>query len=633
MSPAPAPTVAPLTAPGPGSLPFEVVERKGMGHPDTICDAPAEQLSVALSRAYRERFGVILHHNVDRGLLSAGAARPAFGGGEVEEPIVAVLGARDRAVDLGVLGRAEAGTVLIHEVQVGLPRDLLGEEGEHLVRPGDPARQHEETALRDPVLVEDQVANLAVHLTYGGPIHFDVGAHLGVSAREVGVAVLHVRHVDVDDAVEQGERLEAVVTAGVVDERKPQAPLRRLVHGGDDLGDHVARRDEIDVVAALVLELEHHARDLGRVHLAADPLLRDVPVLTVHAAETAPREEDRARAPPAANRILLAVVGAVARDDCTLAGTAHRAGGRHAAVDVAVPGAEVAVLEMPVRLVGAARDLAALEERHVGGHDLRPARSRRATAALRRIRARVHHVGRSAPAISGTNRALPTSPALTSFPSRLRNLATISSPPGPIGCTSRPSSASCSTSAGGTKGNAAATMTAWKGARLGPEHAVAEDDHDIVDAGGDQILAGLRRQVGQPLDRVDPAYEGGEDRRLIAEPGPDLEDPLVAPQVERLDHHGDERRLGRHLPVSDRDRAVGARECRPLRRHKPLARNRPNRLEDACIAHPRAPGGVDEHRPRTVPRASHFLQVPQPDATSGGHLLGIRIALAESGER
>jgi hypothetical protein len=50
----------------------EVVERKGLGHPDTICDALAEicdalaeALSQALCREYRNRFGAILHHNVD----------------------------------------------------------------------------------------------------------------------------------------------------------------------------------------------------------------------------------------------------------------------------------------------------------------------------------------------------------------------------------------------------------------------------------------------------------------------------------------------------------------------------------------------------------------------------------------
>jgi len=65
----------------------EFVEHKGAGHPDTVCDALADALSVGLSRLYLERFGEILHHNVDKALLRGGQSRPAFGGGEVVSPI------------------------------------------------------------------------------------------------------------------------------------------------------------------------------------------------------------------------------------------------------------------------------------------------------------------------------------------------------------------------------------------------------------------------------------------------------------------------------------------------------------------------------------------------------------------
>src|SRR5579883_2619317 len=72
----------------------EIVERKGRGHPDSICDALAEELSLGLSRFYRERFGVILHHNVDKVLLWGGQARSAFGGGEVVRPMEIYLSGR-----------------------------------------------------------------------------------------------------------------------------------------------------------------------------------------------------------------------------------------------------------------------------------------------------------------------------------------------------------------------------------------------------------------------------------------------------------------------------------------------------------------------------------------------------------
>lgn len=47
----------------------EIVERKGLGHPDTICDALAEETCRALCHAYLEAFGAILHRNVDKILL------------------------------------------------------------------------------------------------------------------------------------------------------------------------------------------------------------------------------------------------------------------------------------------------------------------------------------------------------------------------------------------------------------------------------------------------------------------------------------------------------------------------------------------------------------------------------------
>src|SRR3990170_4378815 len=47
-------------------LDTEVVERKGFAHPDTLCDALAEELSLALCRTY------------------VGRAAAAFGGGKID---------------------------------------------------------------------------------------------------------------------------------------------------------------------------------------------------------------------------------------------------------------------------------------------------------------------------------------------------------------------------------------------------------------------------------------------------------------------------------------------------------------------------------------------------------------------
>lgn len=72
----------------------EIVERKGVGHPDYICDAIMEEISVALSKEYLSRHGKVLHHNIDKGLLVAGQVEHKLGGGEVIEPMQIIIGDR-----------------------------------------------------------------------------------------------------------------------------------------------------------------------------------------------------------------------------------------------------------------------------------------------------------------------------------------------------------------------------------------------------------------------------------------------------------------------------------------------------------------------------------------------------------
>jgi S-adenosylmethionine synthetase len=69
----------------------EVIERKGLGHPDTICDEICEQVSRNLSKAYIENFGKVLHHNIDKALLVAGQSKPKFSGGKVTKKIRIII--------------------------------------------------------------------------------------------------------------------------------------------------------------------------------------------------------------------------------------------------------------------------------------------------------------------------------------------------------------------------------------------------------------------------------------------------------------------------------------------------------------------------------------------------------------
>src|SRR3972149_4306443 len=82
------------SGPKTADLDVEIVERKGIGHPDSMCDAIMEDVARALSRAYRERAGTVLHFNCDKALLVAGQVALQWGGGRVLEPMRLVMGDR-----------------------------------------------------------------------------------------------------------------------------------------------------------------------------------------------------------------------------------------------------------------------------------------------------------------------------------------------------------------------------------------------------------------------------------------------------------------------------------------------------------------------------------------------------------
>jgi S-adenosylmethionine synthetase len=118
----------------------EVVERKGLGHPDTICDRIVEAASRRLCDLYVEEAGRVLHHNLDKALLVAGASEPRLSGGAVTEPMRLILAGR--ATD-----RWDGGSVAVDAVTVEAALDWVRghlrfvEPGTHLVvecavRPG-----------------------------------------------------------------------------------------------------------------------------------------------------------------------------------------------------------------------------------------------------------------------------------------------------------------------------------------------------------------------------------------------------------------------------------------------------------------------------------------------------------------
>lgn len=76
-----------MQGPSVGQGAMEIVERKGIGHPDSLCDGAAEALSIELCKFYLEHGGKILHHNVDKAVLVGGSTKVTFGGGTITAPM------------------------------------------------------------------------------------------------------------------------------------------------------------------------------------------------------------------------------------------------------------------------------------------------------------------------------------------------------------------------------------------------------------------------------------------------------------------------------------------------------------------------------------------------------------------
>jgi S-adenosylmethionine synthetase len=70
---------------------IEIVERKGVGHPDSMADGFAEAVSRALCNEYIRKCGTVLHHNTDQVEVVAGRSQPEYGGGELISPMYVLL--------------------------------------------------------------------------------------------------------------------------------------------------------------------------------------------------------------------------------------------------------------------------------------------------------------------------------------------------------------------------------------------------------------------------------------------------------------------------------------------------------------------------------------------------------------
>jgi S-adenosylmethionine synthetase len=70
-------------------MPIELVERKGIGHPDTLADMIADEFSNRYSRFCLDKFGVIPHHWADKVTLVGAKSEIGYGTSKLLRPIKA----------------------------------------------------------------------------------------------------------------------------------------------------------------------------------------------------------------------------------------------------------------------------------------------------------------------------------------------------------------------------------------------------------------------------------------------------------------------------------------------------------------------------------------------------------------
>ncbi len=210
--------------PLPARVGAEVVERKGVGHPDTMSDGLADALGVALCREYLARFGAVLHHNVDKALLAGGASRPRFGGGEVVEPAEVILAGR-ATTDVG--GARVDLDAIVREVVARWLRDHL--------RYVDPARH-----VRVGHRVRAGSADLTALFSAGDALANDTSIGVGHAPRSpLEAAVLAAegalaRERAAWPALGEDTKVLGVERAGARELTVAVAMVDRHLGGGDD---------------------------------------------------------------------------------------------------------------------------------------------------------------------------------------------------------------------------------------------------------------------------------------------------------------------------------------------------------------------------------------------------------------
>jgi S-adenosylmethionine synthetase len=254
-----------------GQQMVELVERKGVGHPDSICDAIMEAVSIALSRTYIEQAGRVLHHNIDKGLLVAGQTTPALGGGTVNTPMRIIFG--DRAtvkwnghhIDIEEIARATASRWLTDNLRFIDPAKHIIFQNE--IQPGSPelldiferqsvGANDTSAAVGYAPLTETEQIVLATEQLLNSPDYKKRYPEAGEDVKVMGAR--------------QGQELSLTVALAFVDrfipDEKSYFEIKAAI--SEDLHIHLQEElKELDMVAIDINTLDSPGRGLGGMYL------------------------------------------------------------------------------------------------------------------------------------------------------------------------------------------------------------------------------------------------------------------------------------------------------------------------------------------------------------------------------
>jgi S-adenosylmethionine synthetase len=217
----------------------ELVERKGLGHPDSICDGIAETVSRKLSQSYREEFGKVLHHNTDEVQLVAGESSPGLGGGELEKKIYVLLTGR-------ATKQFEGKEVPVDEIALKAAREYIDKNFDVL------GSEHVEFESRIGETSTDLKTIFSDTAPLSNDTSFGVG-HAPLSPPERTVKRLEERlHIEIPEvgedvkvmALRRGEQLQVTVAA---------ATLCREIH---DLDEYMEVKQEVEQIGEETVKAE-----------------------------------------------------------------------------------------------------------------------------------------------------------------------------------------------------------------------------------------------------------------------------------------------------------------------------------------------------------------------------------------